>query len=136
MKKLLANLFIYRNNIKNTHWRMFGADFIDVHKFTDQMYSEIDEFIDRVVEKYIQLNEKVDTTMEAQIKNADIKELKIEELSVTEGIKNIVKDGKEILKQAESINDKKLGTMYLVIDDLKEYLEKTIWLLSKQIKNG
>ncbi|MCP4336880.1 MAG: hypothetical protein GY679_03475 [Mycoplasma sp.] len=134
MKKLLANLFIFKYNIKNIHWRMFGPDFIDIHKFTDKIYAEIDEFIDRVIEKYIQLDQDIDTSIDSQTKLSTLKELTVKEISVEDGIKRIVEEGKEILAQAESLEDKvgDLGTMYLVLDDLREFLEKHIWLLSKQ----
>ncbi len=136
MKQILSNLFIYKYNIQNIHWRMYGADFIDVHHFTDKMYEEINEFIDRIVEKYIQLDQMIDTSIVGLCKGASLKELIVDQITVEEGVKVIVDEGKMILDSIGSVNKEisSLGTMNLILDDLAAYLEKTIWLLSKQIQ--
>ncbi len=135
MKTLLSNLVIYRSNIQTIHWKMRGKQFLSLHKFTDKMYEEINEYIDRVIEKYVQKDIEVETTLEFFIKNASIKEELKKDMEVSDGVKKLLNDGKEILSQVENAYDniKELGAMDLVLDDLREYLEKILWMLNKSL---
>ncbi len=136
MKKILADLIIYRSNTQTIHWKMQGCNFIPIHKFTDSMYEEINEFIDRIVEKFVQKDVEIDTTLKTLMKNASIKEEEKLNVQVNEGIKKLVKDGTIILSQVEKAynNIKELGSMDLILDDLRDCLEKTIWFLNKSLK--
>ncbi len=134
MKKLLSNLFVFKNNIQTVHWKLTGKGFISIHKFTDVMNEEVGEFIDRVVEKFIQKNIKVNTSLKHALETATIEEELKGNISVKEGIEKLLSDGRTILKQAEEFESTiKYGAMYLVIDDLREYLEKTLWMLKKSL---
>ncbi|NQZ29356.1 MAG: hypothetical protein HRT98_03120 [Mycoplasmatales bacterium] len=136
MKTILADLTIYRSNIQTIHWKIQGCNFIPVHKFTDKMYEEINEFIDKIVEKYIQKNIEIDTTLKTLMNDATISEETKLSIDVKEGIEKLTKDGMSILTKVESAynNIEGLGSMDLILDDLRDYLEKTIWLLKKSLK--
>ncbi|TCG11608.1 ferritin-like domain-containing protein [Mycoplasma todarodis] len=135
MQKILANLTIYRSNIQTIHWKMRGCNFMSIHKLTDKMYLEINEFIDRVVEKYIQKDITINTTLKHFMEVATIKEETGQDIETKEGIKKLIQDGEVILSQAEKAYDsiEELGTMDLILDDLRDYLEKTLWLLKKSM---
>ncbi|CAM9137070.1 ferritin-like domain-containing protein [Mycoplasma todarodis] len=136
MKKILADLTIYRSNIQTIHWKIQGCNFIPIHKFTDKMYEEVNEFIDRVVEKYVQKEVEIDTTLKTLMDNSTLSEETKLNITVDEGIKKLIQDALSILTQVEKAYDdiEGLGSMDLILDDLRDYLEKTIWFLRKSLK--
>ncbi len=135
MKTILANLIIYRSNIQTIHWKIHGNNFIPIHEFTDKMYADINEFIDRVVEKYIQKDIQINTTLKNSLAIGSILEVNDFSIEVNTGINKLIKDSESILKQVEKAysNIKELGSMDLILDDMRDYLEKAIWFLRKSI---
>ncbi len=135
MKKLLADLTIYRSNIQTIHWKMRGCNFMSIHKLTDKMYEEINEFIDKIVEKFVQKDIEVNTTLKYLMETSTIAEEEKLDVEIESGINKLIVDAETILAQAEKAYDniENLGTMDLILDDLREYLEKTLWFLKKSI---
>ncbi|CAM9131672.1 ferritin-like domain-containing protein [Mycoplasma marinum] len=134
MQNILNDLIVYRSNIQSMHWKMKGPGFLAIHRLTDKMYSQIDEFIDLIAEKFIQRHLEVETTLANAIANSSLKETKGMTIPIDKCIEDLVSQATIILEKAEKEElPKELGAMYVIVDELRDYLEKTIWLLEKSI---
>ncbi|GAA4318309.1 Dps family protein [Mucilaginibacter gynuensis] len=51
LAKLLADEYILYTKTRNAHWNIEGEDFLSKHKFFQEQYEKIDDFIDRVAER-------------------------------------------------------------------------------------
>lgn len=51
LAKLLADEYVLYTKTRNVHWNVEGADFLAKHKFFEDQYNQLDEFIDSVAER-------------------------------------------------------------------------------------
>ena len=51
LAKLLADEYVLYTKTRNAHWNIEGEDFLSKHKFFEDQYSKLDEFIDSVAER-------------------------------------------------------------------------------------
>lgn len=51
LAKLLADEYVLYTKTRNAHWNVEGADFLAKHKFFEEQYNQLDEFIDSVAER-------------------------------------------------------------------------------------
>ncbi len=51
MNRLLADEFVLYTKTRNYHWNVEGENFMEMHKFYEGIYEELDEVIDEVAER-------------------------------------------------------------------------------------
>jgi starvation-inducible DNA-binding protein len=51
LNHILADEYILYTKIRNYHWNIEGDNFMEMHKFFESMYTEIDEAIDEIAER-------------------------------------------------------------------------------------
>src|SRR6185295_16477428 len=51
LSKLLADEFVLYTKTRNAHWNVEGIDFAAKHKFFEEQYNQIDDFMDEVAER-------------------------------------------------------------------------------------
>lgn len=51
---VLTDLFILRLNTQTLHWNVKGSNFIEVHKYLDEVLEYLDEYIDSISEDIVQ----------------------------------------------------------------------------------
>ena len=51
LAKLLADEYVLYTKTRNAHWNVEGPDFLAKHKFFEEQYNQLDEFIDSVAER-------------------------------------------------------------------------------------
>ena len=51
LNKVLADEFILATKTHNYHWNIEGSNFMEMHKFYEGLYDELDETIDEVAER-------------------------------------------------------------------------------------
>lgn len=51
LNKVLADEFVLYVKTRNYHWNVEGSNFMEMHKFYESMYEELDEIIDDVAER-------------------------------------------------------------------------------------
>jgi len=51
LNKLLADEFVLYTKTRNYHWNVEGINFIEMHKFYETLYEELDELIDEIAER-------------------------------------------------------------------------------------
>jgi len=51
MNQILADEYVLYTKIRNCHWNIEGSNFMEMHKFYEDMYNAIDEKIDEIAER-------------------------------------------------------------------------------------
>src|ERR1700728_753398 len=51
LNKLLANEVVLYTKTRNYHWNIEGPSFMEIHKFLEGQYGELEEMIDNVAER-------------------------------------------------------------------------------------
>lgn len=49
--RILADEFVLYTKTRNFHWNVEGPNFVEMHKFYETMYNELDEVFDEVAER-------------------------------------------------------------------------------------
>ncbi len=51
LNQILADEYVLYTKVRNYHWNVEGTNFMEMHKFYEDMYSGIDEAIDEIAER-------------------------------------------------------------------------------------
>lgn len=51
LQKVLADEYVLYTKTRNYHWNVEGSNFMEMHKFYESMYEQLDEVIDAVAER-------------------------------------------------------------------------------------
>lgn len=51
LQKLLADEFVIYTKTRNYHWNVEGSNFMEMHKFYESLYKELEEIIDEIAER-------------------------------------------------------------------------------------
>lgn len=51
LQKILANEFVLYTKTRKAHWNIEGPDFYNKHKFFEEQYRDLEQFIDEVAER-------------------------------------------------------------------------------------
>ncbi|WP_033161168.1 Dps family protein [[Mycoplasma] collis] len=133
LHKLQATLQMAYHNITNIHWHIEGKRFFEIHKKTDELRSEIIEFIDMVAEKIIMLNGKALVNIKEIEKTSLIKENS--ELTFCEkSAKSVVEYLTTVLNLVTNVNDKDFSFSLRVqplIDEIILSIDKWKWQFEK-----
>lgn len=75
MNEYLSNLAVLNANLHNLHWNVEGLQFVQLHEFTEKLYSEFFEKYDSVAEILKMQGYKPLVKLSDYLKTASIKEL-------------------------------------------------------------
>jgi starvation-inducible DNA-binding protein len=138
LQKLLADEFVLYTKTRNYHWNVEGPSFIEMHKFYEGMYEQLEEIVDNVAERIRALGHYA----EARLK--DFTGLaRLDEPPYTndqqQQLKNLLADHESIIRELRknivqfSDVHKDLGSSDFVTGLMRDH-EKTAWLLRAHIK--
>lgn len=51
LNQILADEYVLYTKVRNCHWNVEGSNFMEMHKFYEDMYNGIDEAIDEIAER-------------------------------------------------------------------------------------
>lgn len=138
LNKLLADEFLLYAKTRNYHWNVEGSNFMEMHKFYEGMYEELDEVIDSVAERI----RKIGHYSEGRLKDF-IKLTNLEEQDYTndqnQQLKNLLDDHETIARYLR--NDvttfadqyKDIGSSDFVTGLLQKH-EQWAWFIRSYIK--
>jgi len=133
LNKLLANLHVHYQKLRNYHWNVEGPDFFDIHETFEEEYNEVKLEIDEVAERIRVFGKTPYSTLVKYLEVSEIKETGTD-LSADEMVKEILKDFEVLLsfmvdsiEAAEKIGD--ISTDDLITGFMKRR-EKKHWMLT------
>ncbi len=133
LDQLLADEFVLYTKTRNYHWNVEGSNFIEMHKFYETQFEELDEIIDAVAERIRTLGHYA----EARVKD-NIKLARLEEQEYTnkqnEQLQNLLNDHETIIQNLRKLivlfadKHKDLGTSDFVTGLMGKH-EKMAWFI-------
>lgn len=138
LQEYLANLNVLSAKLHNIHWNVVGKQFMEVHKFTEEVYDEMFENLDAVAELLKMKEETPLSTMADYLENASIKEIKAKNFSIDESLEIIREDMKSMKKLATEIrnlaDEEGDFETVAIFEDYVAYYSKNIWFLNSMMK--
>jgi starvation-inducible DNA-binding protein len=138
LQKVLADEFVLYAKTRNYHWNIEGSNFMELHKFYESQYEQLDEIMDDTAERIRQLGHYT----EAQLKDF-IKLTRLGEDGYTTDQKKqlqyLLDDHESLIRNLrKNINDftdkyKDAGTADFVTG-LMEQHEKMAWFIRSYLK--
>ena len=135
---LLADEFILYTKTRNYHWNVEGDNFIELHKFYESQYDEIDEIIDEVAERIRFLGHYSEGRLKDFLKLTHLPEQDYTNDQKVQ-LKNLLKDHEAIIinirKEIKKVNDEynDAGTADFITGVMEQH-EKMAWLIRSYLK--
>ncbi|PHR47272.1 MAG: DNA starvation/stationary phase protection protein [Fluviicola sp.] len=133
LNKLLANLHVHYQKLRNYHWNVEGPDFFDIHETFEEEYNEVKLEIDEIAERIRVFGKTPYSTLSKYLEVSEIKETGTD-LKADEMVKEILRDFEILLsfmvdsvEASEKIGD--ISTNDLVTGFMKRR-EKKHWMLT------
>lgn len=138
LNQILADEYLLYTKIRNYHWNVEGSNFMEMHKFYEDMYSEIDEAIDEIAERVRMLGHYSQGRLKDFIKQASLTE---EEYTTNqkEQLQNLLSDHETMIrslrKDIKDCSDKYQddGNADFLTGLLKDH-EKWAWFVRSYLK--
>ena len=138
LQKVLSDEFVLYTKTRNYHWNIEGSNFMELHKFYESQYEQLDEIMDDTAERIRQLGHYA----EGQLKDF-IKLTRLSEDGYTtdqkKQLQNLLADHESLIRNLrKSITDftdkyKDLGSADFVTG-LMEQHEKMAWFIRSYLK--
>lgn len=133
LNKLLANLHVHYQKLRNYHWNVEGPDFFDIHETFEEEYNEVKLEIDEIAERIRVFGKTPYSTLSKYLEVSEIKETGTD-LNADEMVKEVLRDFETLLsfmvdsvEAAEKIGD--ISTDDLITGFMKRR-EKKHWMLT------
>lgn len=133
LQTYLSNLAVLNAKLHNIHWNVEGKQFMQVHKFTEELYEDFFEKMDVIAEILKMKEEKPLVKMNDYVENATVKELSAKSFSCEEALKLVEDDLKEMKDLAIKIREEAdFSDDFEIVaemeDHVAEYSQK-LWFL-------
>jgi starvation-inducible DNA-binding protein len=133
LNTLLADEYVLYTKTRNYHWNVTGPQFNDLHKFFEEQYTELSQFVDDIAERARSLGGWALGTLKEFSQQARLSEHPGQYPKAREMIANLLADHETIVRQlrtdleaAEKHHD--MGTNDF-LTGLMEKHEKMAWML-------
>jgi starvation-inducible DNA-binding protein len=137
MNTYLANLAVLNTKLHNLHWNVEGKQFMQVHLFTEDLYTDFFEKYDEVAELLKMKGESPLVKLSEYQEASTIEELDSKKFGVDEVLNEVLADLKEMKKLAEEIrNDADEAGDFEVVGEFEEHVagySKNIWFVRSMV---
>jgi len=134
---LLADEFVLYAKTRNYHWNVTAPNFMELHKFFEAQYEELDEIMDSVAERIRQIGHYALGSLQSFAKETRLTEGQ-DETTASKMIASLLDDHETIIRQVRNEIDvvgndhKDAGTADFLTGILKDH-EKMAWMLRAHI---
>ena len=133
LNNLVADEFVLYTKTRNAHWNIVGPGFMELHKFFQSQYEQLDEIIDGVAERVRSLGHFALGSLKDFTALTRLNEKKYDISNQNEMIKDLLADHETIIRILRKdivacAENKDLGTSDFVCG-LMEQHEKMAWML-------
>ena len=137
MNTYLANLAVLNTKLHNLHWNVEGKQFMQVHLFTEDLYTDFFEKYDEVAELLKMKDESPLVKLSEYQEASTIEELDSKKFGVDEVLNIVLADLKEMKKLAEEIrNDADEAGDFEVVGEFEEHVagySQNIWFVRSMV---
>jgi len=138
LQKYLSNLAVLNIKLHNIHWNVVGSQFLEVHKFTEEIYDKLFADLDEVAELLKMKGVMPLSTMAEYLENSSIEEVKAKDFSVKESLEVVKKDLEAMKELAVSIrnaaDEEGDFETVAVFEDYVAFYSKNIWFVNSMLR--
>jgi starvation-inducible DNA-binding protein len=133
LNKVLADEFILYAKTRNYHWNVEGSNFMEMHKFYESQFEQLDEIIDNVAERIRALGHYAEARLKDYIELTHLSEEEYTNMQ-SKQLGNLLQDHESIIENLRKLTMvfydkyKDLGTTDFVTG-LMEQHEKMAWFI-------
>lgn len=133
LNKALADLMVLYTKTRNYHWNVEGPDFMELHKFYEEQYGELEEAIDETAERIRMLGHYAQGRLSDFIKQTSLVEQEYTNDERTQ-LSNLLDDHETIIRNLRKlVNEfadkyKDIGSSDFVTGLLRQH-EKMAWMI-------
>lgn len=138
LNQYVADTAVMFIKLHNIHWNIVGSDFLELHKYTEELYNHFFKTYDEFAEILKIKNKTVYGSMADYLKVATIKELGLESLNTKQAL-NIIKDDFSMLlitlmtMRGIAHTEGDISTTIVAEEEIK-FLNQQIWFISTLLK--
>jgi len=138
MNKILADEFILYAKTRNYHWNVVGSNFMEMHKFYESQFEQLDEIIDDVAERIRSIGHFAEARLKDYLELTHLDEQEYTTKQEAQ-LKNLLQDHESIIENLRKLipvfvdKYKDAGTSDF-ITGLMEKHEKMAWFIRSYIK--
>lgn len=138
MEKLnvyLADLVGAHAKLQNLHWNVVGEHFKMVHEYTEEIYRQIYEYIDKVAEYMVMNGKRPFGSLKDFAENTTIVQLESEEYKAGEAVRYSLSIVKALKQSAHEIHEETDNyELQAVLEEQINKYSKHIWFLTNMIQ--
>jgi len=133
LNKVLADEFILYAKTRNYHWNVEGNNFMEMHKFYESQFEQLDEIIDNVAERIRQLGHYAEARLKDYLELSHLEEQEYTNEQNTQ-LRNLLEDHESIIMNLRKLINlftdkyKDAGSADFVTG-LMEQHEKMAWFI-------
>lgn len=138
MNKVLADEFVLYAKTRNYHWNVEGDNFMEMHKFYEGQYEQLDEIMDDVAERIRTIGHYAEARLKDYTKLSHLEEQDYTNKQ-NEQLRNLLSDHETIIQNLRKLittfadEHKDIGTSDFVTGLMKEH-EKMAWFIRAYLK--
>jgi len=138
LQVLLADEYVLLTKTRSCHWNIEGSNFMELHKFYEGQYNELDEIIDEVAERIRSIGHYTVARLVDFLKLTQLTEQEESSDSKTQ-LANLLNDHETIIRYLRGlVNEfadkyKDAGNSDFVTGLLKQH-EKAAWMIRSYLK--
>ena len=133
LNEYLSDMFLLTVKVKKYHWNIEDKNFFGLHKFFEEIYSDLDEAIDEVAERIRMIGKYPLSTLKDYITNATIEEC-TKDHDRKSMLKELLADHEKIISNLKKYvyNAEDPGTEDLFVQRLRVH-EKYKWMIESHL---
>ena len=137
LNKLLANETVLYTKTRNYHWNVTGDNFMEMHKFYETQYTELEEIIDEVAERIRTLGHFAHGRLSDYLKTTSLVEQEYT-TNQNEQLQNLLNDHETIIRHLrDHVNDfadrRDYGTSDFITGIMEQH-EKMAWMIRSYLQ--
>jgi starvation-inducible DNA-binding protein len=133
LNQLLADEFVLYTKTRNCHWNVEGSNFMEMHKFYETQFEELDEIIDDVAERIRSIGHYAEARLKDYVKLSRLEEQEYTNKQKDQ-LQNLLNDHETIIQNLRKLivlfsdTHKDLGTSDFVTGLMGKH-EKMAWFI-------
>jgi len=133
MQKVLSDIAVLNVKLHNIHWNVVGPQFVEIHEYTEKLYTGFFEDYDELAERIKMLGGFPLASMEDYLKKTSIRELASKKMNADDAFKVVYEDLDTLRSQYAALREAADSegdfiTVALAESEVGE-LDKELWFI-------
>jgi len=130
LRVFLADILAVKHGLYAVHWHVKGRGFLEIHKFTEEVYTFLFERYDEIAERILAFGESISPAPSNQLKYTTIKYVEFDFINVRDGwqlVKFYLRQLSTSAHRAREMYEHEATTAAILDEDI-EKISKYLWL--------